>query len=58
MDFGDARRILRGLELPRDGFEDVLAKLGTLKAAAPAVQPRSPNRTPSKTAKAKGSRAA
>lgn len=58
MDFGDARRILRGLDLPRDGFEEVLAKLGKLEAAAPAVQPGSANRMPSKTARAKGSRAA
>ena len=57
MDFEDARRILRGFELPRDGFEDVLAKLGKLKGAAPAVQlARSASHAASKAAK--GSRAA
>ena len=51
MDFGDARRILRGLELPRDGFEDVLAKLGTIKGSGA-------GHSPPKTTKPKGRRAA
>ena len=39
MDFEDARRIFRGFELPRDGFEDLLAEVGKLRGDAPSAQP-------------------
>ena len=35
MDFDNVRRILRGLDLPEGGFEDVLAELDRLKAREP-----------------------
>ena len=37
MDFEDVRRALRALDVPRDGFEDVLAELDKLKAREPAT---------------------
>lgn len=59
MDFEDARRIFRGFELPRDGFEDLLAEVGKLRGAASAVQPaRSAHQAAFNTATAKDGRAA
>ena len=59
MDIEDARRIFRKFELPRDGFDDVLMKLGRLeRAATDAQSTRQARLTLSKASKAKGSRAA
>ena len=59
MDFEDARRILRGFDLPRGGFEDVLAKLDLLKGSTPADEaPGSRCRQPPKLGKLKSGRAA
>jgi hypothetical protein len=60
MDFEEARRILRRLELPKSGgFEEVLFRLDELKDRAPADEARSfLRRQRPKIAKARGSRAA
>ena len=59
MDFAEARRILRGLELPKGGFEEVLVRLDQLKDRAPGDEARAfLQRRRTKIAKAGGSRAA
>jgi hypothetical protein len=59
MEFEDMRRILRRFDLPAEGFEDVLVEVGRLKGAALTGRlPGSPPHAPSRSAKAKGSRAA
>lgn len=59
MDFVEARRILRRLEVPQGGFEEVLAKLDELKDRGPGDEARSfLQRQRSKIARARGSRAA
>lgn len=58
MDIEDARRIFRGLELPRGGFEELLAELGNFERAGTAGRlTRSSRRMAPKIAKVDGSRA-
>ena len=58
MDIEDARRIFRGLELPRGGFEELLSELGNVELAGTAGRQTRSSRRTAPDAKVDGSRAA